>query len=231
MNASAGVPAIGGEWTNRHLLFARQPEPDLEFTEDDLDDTTPPPAPPMKEPKQSGKRPLLWIVLLLLLGGIGYIAVDPDGAMQFVAPYLEDGKEPAPPAAQRPAPPMPSSPAVPSRTIESGSPAPMTAQATPPATTALTAPPAKAAPSVVNVVGPLFSEGQRVTVVADPKRPKIPVPLFVDSAGTKTGAMLPASTTLTVLDGDYQKNVWVYAVRTSDGRKGWIPERNLKLAR
>lgn len=227
MNASAGVPAIDGEWTNRHLLFARQPEPDLEFTEDDLDDTTPPPAPPMKEPRQSGKRPLLWIVLLLLLGGIGYVAMDPDGAMQLVAPYLEDGQE----AAQRPAPQMPSRATVPSRTTEASAPAPMTAQATPPATPALTAPPTKAASPVLNVAGPLFSEGQRVTVVTDPTRPKSPVPLFVDSAGTKTSVMLPASTTLIVLDGDYQNNVWVYAVRTNDGRKGWIPERNLKRMR
>lgn len=225
MIASAGVPAIGNEWTNRHLLFARQPEPDLEFTEEDLDETMPP-SPPMKEPKQSGKRPLLWIVLLLLLGGIGYVAMDPDGAMQLVAPYLEDGQEAAQPAAQRPSPRTQSPAAVPSETIDAGTPAPVTAQATPPV-----APAAKATPPVVNVAGPLFSEGQRVTVVADPSRPQSPVPLFVDSAGTNTATTLPASTTLIVLDGDYQKTGWVYAVRTEDGRKGWVPERYLRLKR
>ena len=40
-----------------------------------------------------------------------------------------------------------------------------------------------------------------------------------------------ASATLIVLDGDYQKSGWVYAVRTEDGRKGWIPERGLRLKR
>lgn len=230
MIASAGVPAIGNEWTNRHLLFARQPEPDLEFTEEDLDETMPP-SPPMKEPKQSGKRPLLWIVLLLLLGGIGYVAMDPDGAMQLVAPYLEDGQEAAQPAAQRPSPRTQSPAAVPSETIDAGTQAPVTAQATPPVTPAPVAPVAKAAPPVVNVAGPLFSEGQRVTVVADPSRPQSPVPLFVDSTGTNTATTLPASTTLIVLDGDYQKTGWVYAVRTEDGRKGWVPERYLRLKR
>ncbi|WHZ22315.1 MAG: hypothetical protein OJF47_001427 [Nitrospira sp.] len=225
MIASAGVPATGNEWTNRWLLFAQQPDPDLDFTDEDLDETMPPP-PPMKEPKQSGKRPLLWIVLLLLLGGIGYVAMDPDGAMQLVAPYLEDGQETAQPAAQRPSPRTPSPATVPSETVEAGTPASLM---TPPSTPVT--PTAKAAPPVVNVAGPLFSEGQRVTVVADPSRPKSPVPLLVDSVGTNTGTTLPVSTTLIVLDGDYQKNGWVYAVRTQNGRKGWIPERNLKLKR
>ncbi len=93
------------------------------------------------------------------------------------------------------------------------------------------APVVKPAPAPVRVAGPLFAEGQRVTVIADPGRPKSPVPLFVDSVGTKTSTTVPASSTLTILDGDYQKKGWVYAVRTQDGRKGWIPERSLRLKR
>lgn len=55
MVSSMGIPAIGSERTDWRLLFATQPEPDLEFTEDDLDGAAPPPAPPMPEPKQSKK--------------------------------------------------------------------------------------------------------------------------------------------------------------------------------
>jgi len=84
MVSSMGIPAIGREWTNWRLLFASQPEPDLEFTEEDLDEAAPPPAPPMNAPKRSKKRPLLWILLLLLVGGIGYVAMDPDAALQLI---------------------------------------------------------------------------------------------------------------------------------------------------
>ncbi len=90
MFSSTGISALSSEWTKWHLLFARQPEPDLEFSEDDLDEPMPPPAPPMNAPKRSGNRPLLWIFLLLVVGGIGYVAMDPDGAMQLIEPYLED---------------------------------------------------------------------------------------------------------------------------------------------
>ena len=69
MVSTMGIPAIRSEWGNWHLLFATQPEPDLEFTEEDLDESTSPPSPPMNAPKRSGKKPLLWILLLLLLGG------------------------------------------------------------------------------------------------------------------------------------------------------------------
>ena len=44
MVSSTGIPAIRSEWTNWHLLFASQPEPDLEFTEEDLDESMPPPG-------------------------------------------------------------------------------------------------------------------------------------------------------------------------------------------
>ena len=58
----------------------------------------PPPTPPMNAPKRSGKRPLLWILLVLLAGGIGYVAMDPDGAMQLIVPYLEERRGNCPPA-------------------------------------------------------------------------------------------------------------------------------------
>lgn len=274
MVSSTGIPAIGSTWTDWRLLFASQPEPDLEFTEDDLN-AAPPPAPEMNSPKRSKKGPLLWMLLLLLLGGIGYVAMDPDAAMELIKPYLDGGAEPAPPVAQRPpapapkpvAPPVPApAPSVaPPAVVDSAPPALVEAPApmatAPPAATvqtpapsasvptaapALEAPvPARApaavapasaragkpAPAPVRVPGPLYAERQRVMVIADPSRPKSPLPLFVDAVGSKTSTTVPASTTLTILDGEYQKNGWVYSVRTQDGRKGWIPERSLRLKR
>ncbi len=261
MVASTGIPAIRSEWTNWHLLFASQPEPDLEFTEEDLDESAPPPAPPMNSPKRSGKKPLLWILLLLLVGGVGYVAMDPDGAMQLIEPYLDGGAEPAQPSIQKPAvkaqarkqaptvaPPAPpvvadnSTPApadapTPSSAPSSAMPAPAIPAPTAPAlqpavpTSKSSTPASKPAAPSVRVAGPLYAEGQRVTVIADPTRPKSSVPLFVDAVGTKTSTTVLAGATLTILDGDYQQRGWVYSVRAQDGRKGWIPERSLRLKR
>lgn len=253
MVSSMGIPAIGSKWTNWRLLFASQPEPDLEFTEEDLDEATPPPAPPMQEPKRSKKGPLLWILLLLLVGGIGYVAMDPDGAMQLIQPYLEDGADTAPPVARRPASPVPKPAAAPTPApIAAPAPAPSTivppavvdrAPAAPVETPAPTPIPAAAAPApapivkpkpvtpTVRVAGPLFAESQRVTVVADAARPKAPMPLFTDAIGSKTSTTVPAGATLIVLDGEYQTRGWVYSVRTKDGKKGWISERHLRLKR
>lgn len=225
--------------------MASQPEPDLEFTEEDLDEAVPPPAPPMNAPKRSKKGPFLWILLLLLVGGIGYVAMDPDAAMQLIQPYLDGGTDTSRPVAQRPPAPAPKpasapapapAPSVAPPAVVDSAPAPVEAPAPIPAPAPTAAVPApapsvKPAPAPVRIAGPLYAEGQRVMVIADPSRPKSPMPLFVDSVGTKTSTTVPASTTLTILDGEYQKNGWVYAVRTQDGRKGWIPERSLRLKR
>ena len=233
MFSSTSVSALSSEWTNWHLLFARQPEPDLEFSEDDLDEPMPPPAPPMNAPKRSGNRPLLWILLLLIVGGIGYVAIDPDGVMQLIQPYLEERVETTPPVP--PTPPnseQAQAPTIsPPELIDNGSSSPAAPSPAPPVVAAPATPAPKSSPAVINVSGPLFSEGQRVTVIPNPSLPKSPVPLFLDAAGRKTSTTVQASATLTVLDGDYQKSGWVYAVRTEDGRKGWIPERGLRLKR
>lgn len=247
MVSSTGIPAIRSEWTNWHLLFASQPEPDLEFTEEDLDESMSPPAPPMNSPKRSGKKPLLWVVLLLLVGGVGYVAMDPDGAMQLVEPYLGGGAEPAQPVIQKPpvkaqapkqaptvAPPVVADNSTPAPAdvpaASSAIPAPAIPAPAMPALQPAASAPKPAAPTV-RVAGPLYAEGQRVTVIADPTRPKSPIPLFVDAVGTKTSTTVLAGATLTILDGDYQKRGWVYSVRAQDGRKGWVPERSLRLKR
>ncbi len=234
MLASASVSALTGDSLNWHLLFARQPEPDLEFTEEDLDEAAPPPAPPMRAPKRSGKSPLKWILILLVLGGIGYAAYDPDSVMQLVEPYLGNGTDATPPPPQMPQNPQtqPQSPTVaPPTGAEPPVPAAASAPTTAPAASAPTPPTSKPAPAIASVAGPAFSEGQRVTVIPNPARPGAAVPLYVDPAGTKTATTVPATATLTILDGELQNNSWVYAARTEDGRKGWIPERSLNLKR
>ncbi|MBA2485537.1 MAG: SH3 domain-containing protein [Nitrospira sp.] len=231
MFSSTGVLALSSEWTNWHLLFARQPEPDLEFTDEDLDEALPSPAPPMHAPKRSGQRPFLWILLLLLVAGIGYVAMDPDEAMQLLQPYLGGDMETTR-SVPLTLPDNTSAPTViPPELVDRDSPAsaePLIAPPVIPGSATATVTPAS---PVVNVAGPLFSEGQRVTVISDSNRPKFPVPLFVDVAGTNTSTIVQAGATLMVLDGDYQQTGWVYTVRTEDGRKGWIPERSLKLKR
>jgi hypothetical protein len=226
---SMGIPALASEWTDWHLLFARQPEPDLELSDEDLDQ--PAPEPPMDAPKRFGKGPLLWILLLVILGGIGYVALDPDGAMQLIEPYLDGEKEKSQTVPRIAPKSNQLTTVVPPELTDHNSSSGPEAIPAPPVLEGATTPTMPPAPAFVNVAGPQFSEGQRVMVIPDPTRPKAPMPLFVDSTGTKISTTVQASVTLTVLDGDYQKTGWIYAVRTEDGRKGWIPERGLRLKR
>ena len=226
MFTGAGVPAFSNPFMNWNLIFARQPEPDLEFTEEDLEDAAPQPSPSMKAPKPSNKRPVLWIVLLLVLGSIAYVAMDPDMVMRALAPYLGEGEVksvlPMPPPQAKPAPATPT----PSATTDEQ-------LAEPPVTPVSPMPPAQhnAVATSVERSGPLFAEGQRVMAVSDPSRPGAPIALFLDSTGTQPGPTIPASTMLTVMDGDLQNAAWIYAVRTDDGLKGWVAEKHLKFKR
>ncbi len=231
MFPTTGSPTLSSEWTYWQLLFARQPEPDLEFSEEDLDEAVPPPPPLMNAPKRSGNRPLLWILLILVLGGVGYVAMDPDGAMQLIEPYLDTDTGTTQPAAGTASNPEPTPKIAPPELIERGSSRVPDQEPQPPSVANPAASAVKPPPAFVNVTSPQFSEGQRVTVIPNQTRTNAPVPLFIDAAGTKTSTTVPASATLTILDGDYQTTGWVYSVRTEDGRKGWIPERGLRLKR
>lgn len=231
MFSSTGNPALSSEWTNRHLLFARQPESDLEFSDEDLDEPRPSPAPPMNGPKRSGKGPVLWILLLIGVGGIGYLALNPDGAMQLIEPYLDGGTENTQPTPRTPPGTTQPSTVIPPELTDIGSPSLPEAAPRPPVIANPATSPVKPAPAFVDVASPQFSEGQRVMVIPDPTRPLSPVPLFIDPAATKVSTSVQPSATLTVLDGDHQPTGWVYAVRTDDGRKGWVPERGLSLKR
>ncbi|MDF0645922.1 MAG: hypothetical protein P0111_17990 [Nitrospira sp.] len=228
-------------------MAARQPEPDLEFTEEELDQTAATKSTAsIKPPKKSGGgRPLLWMLLLLLIGGIGYIAMEPEQLTEWLAPLLGDSvpKQNVPPIAASPRPqqedlpgglPTPA-PTAPTETA----PASPDDQASMPPTSA-TSPPA--APHAVPPMdapasitpgrmpsSPLFAEGQRVTVMGNPTAPGEMVVLTLDPAGAKPGPSIRPGSTLSILDGDLQPSGWVYSVRSDDGVKGWVSEKRLRM--
>ena len=222
------------------LLFARQPEPDLEFTEEELDQTTATrPVSPKKPGKKSGGgRPLLWIILLALITGISYIAMEPEQLMEWLAPFMGENTPPEPPPiAMRPKPvtPKPAAPTTPSTPPEAApTPVPAAPTAAVPAPDTLTTPApspsaAMPAPAPTVIASPMFGEGQKVTAIGNPTIPAETIPLSLDPAGTKPGPVVRPGVTLNVLDGDLQPDGWVYSVRTDDGVKGWISEKRLRL--
>jgi len=228
MFAVAGGPSFAGSALS-NLFFARQPEPDLEFTEEELEQTTNTrSSSPMKSPKKSGGRPVLWILLLALIGGGAYVAMEPEMVMDWVNQLLGETPAPQPPQmATRPAPiaqPTPASPDAPAPipTVPQAS-APMTT--TPPPASPMASAPAPAPASL----SPMFGEGQRVTVAVDPALAGGMITLSQDPAGTKPGPAVQPGTGLTILDGDLQQNGWVYSVRSDDGVKGWVAEKRLRL--
>jgi hypothetical protein len=248
MAALAGTLTAVGNPLDCSLFFARQPEPDLEFTEEELDQTAATKmATPAKQPKKSGGgRPLLWVLLLLLIGGIGYIAMEPEQLTQWLAPLLGEGdsapKQNVPPIATSPRPqqedlpgglptPAPAPPDIaPAAPADQASmPPPST---TPPPTTPHQAAPMDTPASAMpgrTTASPLFAEGQRVTVMGNPISPGEMVTLTLDPAGAKPGPSIRPGATLSVLDGDLQPSGWVYSVRSDDGVKGWVSEKRLRM--
>ncbi len=262
MSALAGGHSFSDNPLAWNLFFARHPEPDLEFTEEELEETTSyrSPPPPVRSPKQpSGKRPLIWVLLLVLLGGGAYVAMEPEMFVEYLGPLLGESPAPQapPPVAMKPAVPKPTAqapivqPPAPAAPTPSVPPAEISNAAPPmppavPATSSRPTMPSAPAPSAESAApastpqttaavsataspNPLFSEGQRVIVLPNQASPGNAVPLMHDAAGTKPNLAVPAGTVLTVLDGDLQGSEWVYSVRSSFGDKGWIAEKQLKL--
>lgn len=250
MFAIAGGPSFVGSSLNESLFFARQPEPDLEFTEEELEQTTTIRSPsPMKPPKGSSRRSLLWVSVLVLIGVGAYVAMEPEMIMDYVGPLLGESPapQPSPPIARKPTSPKPAPPVqtaqpqvapslppaapveIPQAAAPTPAPAPEAPSAPPmPMTSAPTQTPASLAPVTVSPT-PLFSEGQRVSVLADPTNPLAKVSLAQDAEGTRLGPSIPPGTALTILDGDLQAGGWVYSVRSDFGTKGWLAEKQLKL--
>lgn len=223
------------------LLFARQPEPDLEFTEEELDQTTTTRATGPLNPrkKSGGGRPILWILLLVLVGGLAYVAtMEPELVTEWLSPYL--GESTPPPMAMKPkplapapvAPPAPAPQAAPSPSDEASAPLAPPATAVAPATPAVVPPPqmtARPAAPVAPPSAPMFSEGQKVTVTMDETAPGGSSPLYADPSSSKPGPVVRFGATLTILDGDLQPGGWMYLVRTDEGVKGWVGEKRLRL--
>ena len=225
------MPGTPFQWS---LLFARQPEPDLEFTDEELEQTTTTrPMSPMKPGKKSGGgRPIMWVLLLILVGGIAYVAMEPEMLTELLNPILGENAPVVGPSPRvmtpKPQPPATAVP-VPAPAAES---APTVAAPAPPAP-AMTQPGAVPGPTQTaqpaTAAIPMFAEGQKVTVTSDPTAPGEGIPLSMDSSGAKPGAIVKPGVTLTVLDGELQGNSWVYSVRTDEGMKGWVPEKRLRL--
>ena len=229
-------------WT---LLFARQPEPDLEFTEEELDQTTATrstgPLNPRKKP--GGGRPILWILLLALVGGITYVStMEPEKLSEWLSPYL--GESTPPPIAMKPKPLAPAPVAPPEPAPQQSAPSPRdeasaplapatspTNAVAPAAPTAVPPPQTAARPAapVTPPLTPMFSEGQKVTVTVDDMAPGGNIPLFADSSSSKLGPIVRPGVSLTVMDGDLQAGGWMYLVRTDEGATGWVSEKRLRL--
>ena len=235
MAALVGNLTLVGNPFNWTLLFARQPEPDLEFTEEELDQTTATRASGPLNPrkKSGGGRPIFWILLLALVGGIAYVAtMEPEMLTEWLSPYL--GESTPPPMAMKPkpstpAPMVPPTPqAAPSPSDEASAPL---APGTSPATTGAPAAPTVVPPpqAAAKPAAPMFSEGQKVTVTVDEAVPGGSIPLFSDSSSNKPGPIVRPGVALTVLDGDLQPGGWIYLVRTEEGAKGWVSEKRLRL--
>ncbi|MFY4727487.1 hypothetical protein [Nitrospira sp. BLG_2] len=243
-------PSFVGNPLNWSLFFARQPEPDLEFTEEELEQTTTIRSPsPMKPPKKSSGRPLLWVLVLIVIGAGAYVAMEPEMITEYVGPLLGESPapQPPPPVAQKLAPPAPPVPATQPQTAASTPPheapvevpqaaaptqapvpAPLSSQPTPTASAPIQTPPPSVPVPITASPTPRFSEGQRVSVLADPTNPGTKVLLAQDAEGTRPGPAIPPGTALTILDGDLQDSGWVYSVRSDFGTKGWLAEKQLQ---
>ena len=210
MFGQSGHSATVNELLGWGILLAREPDLDLEFEEPPRKHPVKQPAP--KTPKQpGGKRGLLIVLLVMAIAGGAYFSSDPALLLELIDQVM--GNLPVAPATPIPPRPPPSAPpATPAGTA-------------PPASPAMTKPTATPAPGLPS---PLFVEGQRVMVFADPALPPGPVPLTIEAGGTRSSFTIRPGATVTVVDGELRNNAWVYAVRTEDGAQGWIQEKRLK---
>ncbi len=234
-----------------NILFAREPEPDLELDETaPLDDD----GGDSQGPEGDKKPKMIKMALLLLVAGAGlYVAMDPSMLMgpseepppASVPADPKTAQAPAalpnpdapptsvalPPATQAPSPAqapqaMPTTPVAPAAaqpmsSMPAMAPAPAMPSATPQA-------PPKPTSTVSAGLSPLFNEGQQVVVLADQAKPNGPVALMADAGSSRPGPTVAANAIATVVDGELRNNSWAYAIRTPQGAIGWISEKQLQ---
>ncbi len=176
MFATAGGPSFAENPLTWSLFFARQPEPDLELTEEELEQTTTVRSPsPVKPPKPSNKRPLIVVLLVLLLGGGAYLAMETDLITEYLGPLLGDApaQQPQPPIARKPASPVPVpvSPPAPPKTV-----APPPAPAVTPVETPQAATPAPAPVPTPPAAPPMPTASTPAPVPPTPSSSPAPTP-------------------------------------------------------
>src|SRR5437867_7903933 len=109
MVAFSDVLAAVNPLQNWTLLFARKPEPDLDY-DSELDDPgqTPSRGYYARQPHKRPGRPLLWVLFVVVLGGAAYFAMEPDTVMDLLGAWLGDTPPrqmvPMPPATPTPRP-------------------------------------------------------------------------------------------------------------------------------
>jgi len=222
MFGQSGHAAAASQVPGWGILFAKEPDLDLEDLEFEE-----PQKPLLKSPtprKPRGKRALLLLLLLIVIAGGAYLSSDPALLMELIGQVTGS----LPPTASAPIPPR--APAAPAVTPPMPTAAPPTPTVAPPTPAVAAPPPAPppVPPPASGPPGPLFAEGQRVLVFADPALPPGPVSLTIEAGGTRTSFTIRPGATVTVVDGELRNNRWVYAVRTEDGAQGWIEEKRLK---
>lgn len=199
LSALLAPPSIFPDFTR---FFARETEPDLDFDEDldELEDSPSHSYSPKGPGKKSGKGPMMWGLILLIVGGGGYLAMNPDMVMDML------GGETAPP------PPMVVKPAPKPPVAAKPKPAPTVAPVQP-----VTSP----TPS------PQFEEGQVVSVNAGLDSPGGNLTLHKDSLGLQAGPQIKPGSMVTILDGSLENNSWNYLVKSKNGAMGWISGKQL----
>ena len=213
MVALSAYPLAARSLPGWNLFYARESDPDLDFEEDldDLEETPSRSYTPRSPRKKSGGRLLLWLVLLIVVLGGGYLAMEPEVAMELIASFT--GETPAPPAVVQPLPKAQAR--IPLDPNGQGVTAPSKPTAASPTSVAAAIP------------SPQFMEGQLVSVILDPTVPGGSLSLSADPSETRAGPKVRPGATLTILDGSLQDTTWVYAVQTEDGTTGWIAEKRL----
>lgn len=222
-----GFAVSAGSLPSWRLLFAREPEQDLDFDDGPETPEHSEGMQPDEPEKPSGRRPLILIVAVIVVAAGGYFAWDagmltsllgPSGDTTQVVPADPEKPDSAPPSQAKddtPKPPLPQ--VMPPGTQPPSQTAPKTE--------------VKPAPPIAAVPSPMFTEGQQVSVTPDPALPAAAVSLNSDAGETRPGPMVGPKAVLIVIDGEWRNNGWVYAVRTPDGTVGWVSERRLRTAK
>lgn len=239
------------------IFFAKEPTPAADPNQSEMDKTVVlgPPGKKGPTPPSTKERILFLVLILIIVGAGGYLAVNPETLMGLLGDA--PGEAPAPSAMPKVAKPVAPAPA-PAQPAAAGAvpvPAPAPAPAPAPSQPTAMAPaavPAAAAPAPAPAVVASVPAPAPAMPAAAPKpaaasvipaiptipTPKFgegekvsvsaPTPLTADSSGKKPGAASAApGSTLVVLDADLQNYAWVYSVRTEQGATGWVPEKNL----